>query len=82
MVVRRKQGARAPRQTGSYLHVCPGGWKGVWVLVLVLVMEGEVLEWRMKWEGIGIKSYRQCPSFSPKNIGCPGRKGLIFCVQG
>lgn len=36
LVVYRKPGACAPQETGSSLHICPGGWKGV----LVLVVEG------------------------------------------
>ena len=41
----RKQGAHIPQQTGSYSHVCPGGWKGVLVSALVLVREGDALGW-------------------------------------
>lgn len=41
VVVYRKPGACAPQEMGSSLHICPGGWKGV----LVLVVEGEAVEW-------------------------------------
>lgn len=33
----RKQRACAPRETASYLPMCPGGWKGSLLLFLVLV---------------------------------------------
>lgn len=68
------EGACVPQETDSYLHNYHE--KGAWVVVVVV--EGKVWNERMKWKGIGIKSYGQCLPLSPKNVGCSGRKGQYF----
>ena len=53
VVVDGKQDACVPRENGGYLHMCPGGRKGA--LVLVVVVEGETVEWEEKLKGMRIK---------------------------
>lgn len=49
MVVDGKQGSCVPQENGGYLHMCPGGRKGV--LVFLVVVEGETVEWEDEIEG-------------------------------
>lgn len=80
MVVGRKQGAHVPQQAGSYLRVCPGGWKGVLILILVLVMEGEALGWE---DEVGRNRNQLSPIDSvlpslPRMLAALGGRGQYF----